>query len=175
MSDDQDPLEGADVGETRTVRRSKTLHGINMEPMEFFGTDRQADIRVADLELVEDDEGDLHDVEITWEADLTKNLPRRWDRCTEPRTEGEEKQARRRKWLNRISRASAVILPLVVSYAIGIHVVEGAFENITINGEPMGPVTWMDMAPTLGLVAVLTLILYYGLRGGLPRRAGVGR
>lgn len=165
-----DPLDGADVGETRTVRRSKTLHGINFEPCEFYGSDRQADIRITDLEVVEDErEGYADDVRITWEADLTKRLPRNWDRHTEPVTAGEKRQQRRKKWLGRIAQAAALAIPFGIASAIAAYTAQG-LEGMTINGEPMTVPPFVELLPALLLVFGLAGLIMWTIRGGFQGR-----
>lgn len=56
--DDTDPLEGADVGETRTVRESIEFHTTEFAPGAFYGSDRFGDVGVADVEVREDEYGD---------------------------------------------------------------------------------------------------------------------
>lgn len=172
MTDRGDPLYGADVGETRTVTRSKTLHGINFEPREFYGTDRQADIRVADLEVVEDDEGNEHNIRITWEADLTKNLPRRWDYCREPRTDEEQATARRKRWLGKVAKAGALMLPFGIATGLALWIMP-AFEGVTINGEPMAAPSPVATTAVMLLVAGMAGLLFWAIREGPPSRVGV--
>jgi hypothetical protein len=61
QSGDDDPLEGADIGETRTVKREQTLHGINYTPNEYFGGDRNSDVELTDVEIIEAEDG-IHDI-----------------------------------------------------------------------------------------------------------------
>lgn len=170
MTDGGDPLDGADVGETRTVTRSKTLHGVDFEPREFYGTDRQRDIRIDDISVVGDDQGEPRDVEITWEAELTKCLPPRWDHAREPRTEAEEKQARRRKWMRRGISAVAALLPLGLVTVVTFHLLNALSGDLLINGEPMGPVSFVDILPALILVFGIAALIIWGVRGGFPGR-----
>lgn len=158
----QDPLEGADVGETRTVRRSKTLYGMDMEPMEFFGGDRQQDVRIADVEVVEDErDGYCDDVRITWEADLTKTLPRNWDRCNEPRTADEERQERRWKWIGRGLKAAGILLPFAGAAWIATYLTNATLAGMTIDGEPVQPVGVEAALPVMALAVLL--VVYIGL------------
>lgn len=171
MTDGDDPLDGADVGETRTVTRSKTLHGIDMEPREFWGSDRMADRRIADVEVVENSEGEPIDVELTWEADLTKTLPPRWDYCREPRTEEEEANARRKKWLARVAQGIAIALPIGVASAL-MYGIAPAFENVTINGEAMA-VNPASMVTTALLVVGFASVMMWAVRRGLPGKVRI--
>lgn len=172
----QDPLEGADVGETRTVRRSRTLNPIDLQPSAFWGTDRQGEARIVDVDVIQDEDHAFADeVRITWEANLTKKLPRNWDKAKEPRTEAEEKSARRRKWIKRIAGTVAVVLPFGVVTAISMYLTRSALGEISINGEPMTAPTWPEMLPVAVPLFLVAMVLYYGLGGGFPGVSGVRR
>lgn len=174
MTDDtDDPLDGADVGETRTVRRSTTLHGIDMEPQEFWGSDRLADRRIADAEVVENSEGDPIDVALTWEADLTKTLPPRWDYCRDPRTEEEEAAARRKKWLGRSKKAVGFAVVPLVAWLPAMWFTSQLTQNMTINGQPIGPVGPTEVVISLAILAIAIVVTLFGVYGSLPRRVGV--
>lgn len=175
--DDSDPLDGAAIGETRTVRESKTLHGINFEPLVYAGSDRQGMAEIVDVEIVKDDrDGYCDDIRVTWEGDITKTLPPRWDQCNEPRTEKEHKTAKRKKWIGRVITAVAAILPVAIAVAITIPVTERVFDgSLTINGEPMTMPSVWEILPMLGLILLLVGIIFWGVRGGLPRPGPGGR
>lgn len=165
---DDDPLDGADVGETRTVRRELYLHGVDMEPVEFYGMDRSADIRIADLEVCENSEGEPRDVRITWEADVTKHLPPRWDQATEPRTVEEMRVARRTRWLKTAARALAVLLPVGIALGVAYWMMQGLDGSVTINGEPLRPPPVLETLPVVLLVVVIVWLISWGVRGGFP-------
>lgn len=147
----EDPLEGADVGETRHVSESKHFHGINYEPDSLWGSDRVGDISITEIEIVENDEGN-DDFVVTWEADLTKRLPRRWDECREPRTAEEETQARRSKWLRRAGRFAALAIPMGIATALTYEVMGAAATSI--NGVEVG------QPPIGGMVMLFAVMLF---------------
>lgn len=167
-SADSDPLEGADIGETVHVEQEETFRA-NV-PLELIGNDRLTDAEVVDIELTDDRE-----VTITWEADLTKTLPRRWDECREPRTDAERKQARRRKWARKLAPVATNALVFAIASAVAYRVMRTVSGEITINDQPMtvgGPV---EILGPMFLIALLVLVIGYGFRGWLPRRTGGAR
>lgn len=172
---DADPLEGADVGETRTVRETKTLHGINMEPDVYYGSDRFGETRIADVEVVRGDDGEADDIRVTWEGDVTKALPRRWDYCREPRTAAEERAATRKKWLGRAAKAVGFLLPVGVATLVASHVMNGLSGDLTINGEPMVAPTAVELVPLVVMVMGLAAFFAWAVSGGIPPMRGVGR
>lgn len=166
--DESDPLDGADIGETVAVREPMTLHAINFShPDVFRGSDRYGYPDIADVELVENDEG-YHDIRIIWEGEVTKQLPRRWDRRAEPVTEREKRQARRRTWAKRIGGALSFLLPWALVVGVAWHVMGAVSSNMTINGEPMAAPDPTSFAVTAGLVVVLAAIIHWGVNGGFP-------
>lgn len=172
----QDPLDGAAVCETRTVRESKTLHGIDMEPSVFFGSDRQVDHQIVDVEVIEDDrDGYCDDVKITWEGEVTKTLPRRWDESNEPRTAAEEKQAKRAKWRGRALRAAATLIPLGIGLGVTMHAMNAIAGSMTVNGETVTTPSMLEVAPVIALIAGFVLFLKWAASGGIPPMMGVGR
>jgi hypothetical protein len=173
QQENSDPLAGAAIGETRTVRTSKTLYSIDLTPDEYFGTDRFPDhIDIADVELVETDDMSCGpDIRITWEGEVTKQLPSRWDYHREPVTEEEKRTARRKTWAKRLGSVGITVGTLAFTGWIAAHVMQ-QFAGVTINGEPMtvGSPTeiFVSMVPLL-LVAAL---IAYGIQGGLPGMVG---
>jgi len=167
MSDD--PLDGADVGETATVSRTVELRGVDYGPGEAFASDRMhGDLKVASVDVVERDE--YESVEVTFETEVTKILPRRWDRRVAPVTDSERRQARRQKWLASASKLAAFVIPTIVSVAVGLHVINNL--AMTVNGEM---VSAPDPIPFLAFVGIITAIVSYAVGGGLPRRIGGAR
>jgi hypothetical protein len=153
-TDTDDPLEGADVGETRHVERSKHFHGINFEPQDFFGSDRLGDAKITNVEIVENGDGQADDFIVTWEGDVTKTLPRRWDECREPRTAEEETRARRRAWLRRAAKTASLAIPLGIATAVTYHIMSGL--DLTMNGVEVG-------APSItGMVGIFALMMLLG-------------
>lgn len=163
-----DPLKNADVGETVTLRKSKTLHTINYTPEEYFGSDRFAgNIEIVDIEIVEGDYDDK-DIRVTWESDVTKRLPRRWDYHAEPVTEEEHRQARRQKWMRRAGKAAAVFVPAGIATALSVELTGRIAEQMTINGEPMAAPSPAATVGVVGVIMLLALVIHYGLSGGFP-------
>lgn len=177
MSESDDPLDGAAVGEKRTVRRSKTIHGINFEPMAFVGQDREGDVHIVEVEVIESDEDGCDDIRVTWEAEMMKTLPRRWDHCREPRTETERKEARRKRWLRRGAKAAAVLIPGGVSMAVALVVMNRVAGEMTINGEPVfvDGMAWVSMLGLMASVSIIAWISKWAVEGGIPPRMGAGR
>lgn len=176
MTDESsDPLKNADIGETARVRKSKTLYGIDYTPREFFGDDRiTADISIVDVELLDNDDG-AEDIRITWEGDVMKRLPRRWDYHAEPLTETENRQARRQKWKRRLGQAIAVVVPLGFSFFIAMRVMEQLAGKMTINGESVTPPSPETMAITFGFIVVISAVMMWGMNGAFPRGTGGNR
>jgi len=159
-----DPLDGADVGETKTVRDTVELHAIDFEPDVFWG-DRIGSSEIENVDVVEDEYGDQKLV-VTFEGELTKALPRRWDSYREPVTDAEEAAQRRRKWEKNAARAVAVVAPLGLALFITNHVMQ-QMTGITINGEPMQPPSPEMFAVIIGLA----LFFMWALQR-LPGRIG---
>lgn len=170
MTETDDPLDGAVIGETHTIRETQTLHGINMGPDVFWGSDRFGDADIVDVEIIETGDEDYNDIKVTWEGDITKRLPRRWDYHREPVTEAEKRTAARRKWLGRAAHALAVIVPVGLATWIGTHVTNAALSGMTINGEPMGgtATTVVDTASLVLIVMAISALIIYGMKGGFP-------
>jgi hypothetical protein len=168
MTDSDDPLDGADVGETRHVERSKHFHGTNYEPREFYGSDRLGDPKITDIEIVEGEDGNADDFIVTWEGDMTKTLPRRWDSCREPRTHEEETQARRRKWLRRGIQAVSVAVPMAIAVGVSHYLMQGL--DLTMNGVDVS-------APTAGMTLSIFILgmLMFAIIRWLPGRINGGR
>lgn len=165
IEDDADPLKGADVGETRTVRESVELHTIDFEPRVFWGSDRIGEAEVENVDVVEDEDGSKKIV-VEFEGELTKALPRRWDSYREPLTEAEEKAQRRREWGKNVLRVFGVLVPLGLGVFITNHVM-GQMSGTTIDGEPI-------QAPGIEVYVVLigfALFFLWALQR-LPGRIG---
>lgn len=126
-----DPLAGADVGETITVERETTHY--HLTPEAVRGEDRFADV---DIEAVHyDPEYDrLH---IEWDAEVTKALPPRWDECREPLTDAVRTRQRRKRWAKKLLKpvlfGATTLLVVYVTHAI-MNTLAG---ELVINGEVM--------------------------------------
>jgi hypothetical protein len=168
MSGTDDPLDGADVGETRHVERSKHFHGINFEPREFYGSDRLGDASITNIEIVENGDGKADDFIVTWEGDVTKTLPRRWDECREPRTAEEEANAQKRKWLRRGIQTISVAVSMAIAVGVSHYLMSGL--DLTMNGVAVG-------APSAGMTLSIfvLLMLMFSIIRWLPGRINGGR
>lgn len=171
MSESKDPLDGADIGETATVSETVDLYGINMAPDVFFGSDRFGDADIVDVEIVETDGEDYNNIKVTWEGEMTKQLPLRWDYHREPVTEEEKRVASRRKWLYRGGRAAAVLIPMGLATWLAAVMMRRVSGEMTINGEPVVAPTFAEMLPAMAAVLLLSALIMYGLKGGFPGMA----
>lgn len=161
-----DPLDGAAIGETVTIRESVDLPVINFSPDVYFGSDRFGDCDVAGLELVEDADG--HEaVRVVFEGEVTKQLPRRWDYHREPVTAEEKRAHWRKTWLKRAGQAAAFVLPFAFAGLIATRVMNG-LAGVTLNGEPMAPASGTDIWLSVVPILVVAALIAYGLQGGFP-------
>lgn len=158
-----DPLDGAAVGETRTVRKSKTLSGINFEPRAFYGSDRQGRPRIVNVEVVTDEhDDDVDDVRVTWEAEMTKCLPPRWDECDEPRTPKEARHERRSRWIGRVMGVISGMVPFVIAALIGLTTTN-ALADRSSNVEAVS-ITFSDLIILIGFVTAFVYVVYLGVQ-----------
>lgn len=163
MSDD--PLRGADVGETKTVRRTVTLYGVNMEPDVYFGDDRFGEARIVDVEIVEDERDGYCDyIRVTWEGDLTKRLPSRWDYCRQPRTRAERVAVSREKWIGRALKAIGFALPIGLSIGVAAWLTPKVTSSLTINGEPVTSPTPTDLTLVMLAFGGFFMMLIWALK-----------
>lgn len=158
MTDD-DPMRNVDIGDTQTVTETETYK--LYAPDVYFGSDRDAgEIGVSNIEIVPPErEGDFPDIEVTWQAGVTKQLGPRWDA-----TPAEDPIGYQRTWIDEV-------VPLLITLGVGgvVALVGAKFTNaalagITINGEPMGPVPVLELVPAVLLVVVLAWAITMGLR-----------
>lgn len=172
-SDSDDPLEGAAVGETRTVTHEETFLGVDFEPREFWGTDRVSDASIQEVEIIEhDDRAD--DLRVVWEGEVTKTLPRNWDDVSQTPPTASEKTARR------LARYASKLIPVVVvagAFALAMNITNAVFEgaDISVNGEPIVPAPEPSIWITVALFGLLGWIIIYAVSGGLPRPTGGNR
>lgn len=162
---DSDEVRHMDVGETRTVTDTQTYK--LYAPDVYFGSDRDAgEIDVENIEVVEPErEGDFPDIEVTWNADVTKQLGRRWDE-----QHREEQVGYKRTWIDEF-------VPLVITVSIAgvvglfaAKLLNTALAGMTINGEPMGPVPVLEVLPAVLVIVVLA----WGITIGMRRIAAKG-
>jgi len=164
-----DPLANADVGTKATVDNTITVYGMDIQPEEAGGSDRETlSVDIADVHVVESEYHDtFSNVEITVESKVMKTIPSKWDETNEPVTEKQEKQARRTRWKKRIGSAIAFIIPTAFAVWLSMNVMEKFAQEVTVNGEPMTPPPTGDLLPALLLVMGLLAIIYavaYGPR-----------
>lgn len=167
VEDDTDPLRHAAVGETIKVEESRVLHAINYEPDEFYGVDRERkDIRISDLEVIETDTGE--DIRITWEGEVTKTLPPRWDYRDEPVTDSEKARERRQKWISRGLTTLGLVVPLVVSTFVASTLMNALDGQMTINGDPFtAPPTFVPVL-VVAMLVFLAWVVQWAAKGGIP-------
>lgn len=159
MTDD-DPLNGADIGDTVTVRETTDIWvGGLLDADATEGSDRLADSEVVATEVVTDEYGDQH-LRVTVESDVTKRLPRRWDTAREPRTDSERRQARRDRWASRLARWLPIPVTLGLGLAITNRVMSELSGDVTINGAPLTYSPGEMLPAVLAVVAFAALIVW---------------
>jgi hypothetical protein len=161
-----DPLDGADIGETLTVERTEELSVWGVAPDVYFGADRDSDVEVVDAEVV--GEPGAERVKLTFEGKVTKYLAPRWDQAREPRTEEERRQARRDKRKRQLLELAAITLPFGIVSVVSLKVMQTISGEMAINGEAMqfSPETFV---PVLAIVFLITLWFQYGPGWVSPR------
>lgn len=174
MSDESDPLDGAKIGETRTVAREDRRWVGFIVDEELYGDDRETSIDVTDIYLDENDHGE-REVVVEYDAELTQKLPAKWDVSDMPRTEREAKAERRNKWLRRCAK----LAPLAVTGVVVFGVTSLAFPAISRVSMEVSETTtapsFMDVMPSVALVFIIAAVIVYGLSGGLPGAVRGGR
>lgn len=155
MASDEDPLEHADVGETQTVTREVTINTIDYSPYVYYGTDRIGDADAVNAELVETDDG-YHDVVLTFEGEVTKTLPYRWDYCEEPRTEDEEQREQKRQWRKKWGRRVSVAVGFLIPAVVATFVTNSIMSRVAGQG-PFEEVAAPGLGEVAGMVALLML------------------
>ena len=166
---EHDPLDGADIGDTVTVTNTEEIWLGHLEAGDATGTDRISDMRVDDVEVVTNEHGDKH-LAVTVESEITKRLPHRWDACQQPRTETEQREARRSVWKRRIGRVVPMAVTLGVSLAIASRMMDELAGDIVINGEPMAAPSMTSIALVFGLMLLIIVAMPY-LPGGFGGRS----
>jgi len=170
LSDDQDPLAGAAVGETRTFEHEAELDTVIALPEHCFGSDRDFDVEIAAVDIVEADHpDDPPNVSVTYEVEATKWLPRRWDQCDEPRTDAEARRDRVRTWASRIVSAASILFAFVIGTVVTNAVMRRFATEVTINGQTTAPPTLLDTASSLAIVFMLGI----AMMALLKRTAGI--
>jgi hypothetical protein len=141
---DDDPLDGADVGETVAYSETVDLHPIDMEPDAFRGSDRIADYETTVTQL---EDGTI---QIWYGGEVTKTMPSRWD-STFWQQDFETDSSDRRKWVNIGFGAavSAAILYVVFDTVISEQMLKAQPETVV---GPPGPHVLKLFPVLLGLV-----------------------
>lgn len=167
-----DPLAGAAVGETRTFEHETALHMADVVPFAYTGRDRDYEVEITDIEVVEDDrEGYLDDIHIEYEVEATKHLPPRWDDCDEPRTQAER---RRSRWQS----AGALAAPFAGgAVSLGVvtlvtHHVMTKIGGARLETDPMSAPTLAETGGMVVLIVAIGLFLMWALQWA-PGKAGV--
>lgn len=169
--EEPDPLDGAAVGETRRVRitdRFCLWGSVGVEPI--IGSDRDhGSIQLVDVR-VEGSPGD-EELVIEWETDVTKQLPRYWDRpVTEhPRYVREQPVTRKRRLLNGLVELVAFLIPVGIVIGVGMFLTSIMDPiEIQIGGETTTfPVPIFEMGPVVGVVLFIAFVIWI-----LPRLPG---
>jgi hypothetical protein len=171
MTDD-DPLRNADLGDSATVRETRTFWLPALASDDADGDDRFADHEVVDTRVVTNSRGG-RELRVTTESEVTKRLPRNWDRSDAPRTDSERRAQRRERWGSRVAR----LLPIPVTLGIGLvvtdYVFSAASQGMTVNGAPITYSPW-DLVPVVSIVAIIAFIVLAiphlpRMSGGRPR------
>ena len=165
---DTDPLDGADVGETETVSKTRELWLGDIASDAVRGSDRFADHRLADATLVTDEHGEKH-LSVTVESDVTKRLPRQWDRARERDTANASTV--QRPWWPVVTHAVALALPVVVGSAVTARLMS-EMEGETMVQAGTAPTFAELFMPTALVVVLLLLLINRGMKGALPRPTG---
>lgn len=177
MSDD--PLDGADLGETHHVEETSMIWAFN-QPSHTYGSDRDSDVELVDTEVVRDEDGRVDAIRLHWEGDITKTLPRGYNRIAVP--SGSEhvgdpvahrrRKQRREKWVGRLKQGLGLGIPVLGSTFVALHVINATASQISINGDTLGPITFAEAAPPMLLIVILAAVIVWGLQGGFPGMAG---
>jgi len=162
MSDESEPLDGADVGDTATVTETQELWIGDLAHDDTRGSDRFADHRVTDTEVVTDEYGEQV-LRVTVASDMTKRVGRNWDR--EPWGGAESGSESRSTWVRRAINAGVTGLSLAIGLVVTNRVARRLNSEVTINGEPAAMPTGAELlGPVLVIVAVALVVLW-----ALPR------
>jgi len=163
---DEDPLRHADVGETKTVRESVQLHTINYEPDVYHGSDRLGEANIENIEIVENEFGD-EDIKITFEADLVKTVPDRWDERVGAALETDD-PSHKQRLLSVLSSAVVVGFPVLLSWLVGVMVLSEV-SGLTLDGEtltfdPFGITSFSMLAVVLLIAVAVRVIPRWGVK-----------
>ena len=145
-----DPLEGAGVGETDTVEHTAELWLGDLADDRTRGGDRFAEHELAGAEVRTDEYGDrvLH---VTVRSDVTKRLPRHWDRERRDEPAG-------RGWAIQVA---GLVAGAALAAAAAHRLLDSlAGETVTFAEPALG------LVPAVGLAATLAVLLWTAATAG---------
>jgi len=159
MSED-DPMDGARVGETRTLTRTVDIYPVDYEPSEWFGRDRDRQaLRVGDTEVYTEEYGD-EQLRVTIEADVTKQLPATFDSVETKPSQTETPSF----WKHLAGEAVALAIGVGISLGTAWWVSNTVLQEVTVNGEPLVGVSLIPVV----ILTLFAVILVRGFAGGFP-------
>lgn len=174
MSDD-DPLAGADIGETRTIESENEFSLWDSRAVgPFLGFDREAaDVEVKSAEIV-GEEGNER-VRITYSGDVTKTLRPHWRQELE--REPREPRDTPTAGLPTAQRVASFLIAAAVSVGVAMFVTQSLFGRMageTIEISARAP-TVFDLAPAVAAIIVLGMLIVLALpyAPGMAGRGGM--
>jgi len=160
-----DPMDGAAVGETRTLTHEVDIYPVDYEPREWFGDDRNREqLRIADTEAVTDEYGD-EQLRVTFAADVTKQLPESFDTVASVDSVTPPEPT---LWDRVPTEVVPVLVGIGVSGAVGYTVMGSLSNAATINGEPVTAPSPMAMIIMMALIGIVYLALVFVARSWEP-------
>jgi len=151
MSDD-DPLADADIGETATVEATTELWVGDLAADAVRGTDRFATHDIAGVEVRTDERGEQV-LDVTVRSDVTKQLPRRWDRTA--RATPTASTPSRWRHIGSLLLGAAVVTGVAVALTQRMM---GAVAGETVTFADTAP-TVGDLAPAVVVIGLLTVAI----------------
>jgi len=159
MSSD-DPLADADIGESITVEATAEMWAGDLAADAVRGTERFATHDIAGVEVRTNERGNQV-LDVTVRSDVTKQLPRRWDRAPSDTPTASEPS----RWRQLGGLLLGAALATGVSVALTKRML-GALAGETVMFPDTAP-TLLDLAPGIGVILLLTLLV-----GSLPYLPG---
>ena len=169
-SEQNDPVEGMEVGETRELSSTSTMDAYELAWDEFVGWDRQVDNITVDAHVDDDD-----NIVTVVRGDVTKVDPKvkpvfQTKSSWEQRSDTDAKPTPRWFKIGRKALPHAVMFGVFgVSALVATRVME-QFSGMTINGQP---VEAPSMLPVFFVMLIIVSVVY-GIQY-LPGRVGGGR
>lgn len=151
MSDD-DPLADADIGETVTVEATTELWAGDLAAEAVRGTDRFASHDIVAAEVRTNERGSQV-LDVTVRSDVTKQLPRRWDRT--PRATPTASTPSRWRHIGNLLLGAAVVTGGTVALTQRML---GAVAGETVTFADTAP-TVGDLAPAVVVIGLLTVAI----------------